>query len=182
MTTNAQSPQAEKSASNGMSVALIGPNDAHRKIVARALAASNGRKVHEFIDYPGNLNDLAGMVEQNFDFVLVDVATDESYALQIIEKLAEIGQPVMAYSARTDQELLMSCMRAGARDFLPLPTENAPEESHPEQSRPAPPPAVPVAKPAVAVAPPVAARPIETKPALAQTPPVARTNVKPIVP
>jgi periplasmic protein TonB len=183
MTTNAQSPQAEKSASNGMSVALIGPNDAHRKIVARALAASNGRKVHEFIDYPGNLNDLAGMVEQNFDFVLVDVDTDESYALQIIEKLAEIGQPVMAYSARTDQELLMSCMRAGARDFLPLPTENAPEESHPELSRPAPPPAVPVAKPAVAVAPPpVAARPVEPKPAPTQTAPVARTNVKPITP
>ena len=60
--------------------------------------------------------------------MLVDVDTDESYALQIIEKLAEIGQSVMAYSARTDQELLMSCMRAGARDFLPLPTETAPEQ------------------------------------------------------
>jgi protein TonB len=182
MTTNAQSPQAEKSATNGMSVALIGPNDAHRKIVARALASSHGRKVHEFIDYPGNLNDLAGMVEQNFDFVLVDVDTDESYALQIIEKLAEIGQPVMAYSARTDQELLMSCMRAGARDFLPLPTENAPEESHPEQSRPATAAAVPVAKPAVAVAPPVAARPVEPRPAPTPAAPAARINVKPIAP
>src|SRR5579864_5808618 len=164
--TNAQSPQAEQNASKGMSVALIGPNDAHRKIVARALASSQGRKVHEFIDYPGNLNDLPSMVEQSFDVVLVDVDTDESYALQIIEKLAEIGQPVMAYSARTDQELLMSCMRAGARDFLPLPTENAPEESHPaeqiqERSRPAP-PAPPVARPVVAAAPPpVAARPAE---------------------
>ena len=67
MSTNAQSPQAEKSASKGMSVALIGPNDAHRQIVARALASSQGRKVHEFIDYPDNLNDLPGMVEQNFD-------------------------------------------------------------------------------------------------------------------
>src|SRR5579863_3303885 len=170
MSTNAQSPQAEQSASKGMLVALIGPNDAHRKIVARALASSQGRKVHEFIDYPGNLNDLPGMVEQGFDFVLVDVDTDESYALQIIEKLAEIGQPVMAYSARTDQELLMSCMRAGARDFLPLPTENAPQEStpqenRPEQSRPAPPAAAPAAKPAVAAAPPIAARPVEPKPA-----------------
>jgi protein TonB len=180
MSTNAHSPQAEDSASKGMSVALIGPNDAHRKIVARALASTQGRKVHEFIDYPADLNDLSGMVEQNFDVVLVDVDTDESYALQIIEKLAEIGQPVMAYSARTDQELLMSCMRAGARDFLPLPTENAPEESRPEQSRPAPPAAAPVAKPAVAAAAPVAARPVEPKPAPPQTAPVARTNVKPI--
>jgi len=187
MPTNAQSPQAEQSASKGMFVALIGPNDAHRKIVARALASSQGRKVHEFIDYPGNLNDLPRMVEQNFDVVLVDVDTDESYALQIIEKLAEIGQPVMAYSARTDQELLMSCMRAGARDFLPLPTENGPEENHAEevraeQSRTVPPPAVPVAKPAVA---PVAARPVEAKPApVPAVPPVPTTrgNVKPIVP
>ena len=121
ISNNAQSPQAEKSASKGMAVALIGPNDAHRQIVARALATSQGRKIHEFIDYPASLNDLPRMVEQNFDVVLVDVDTDESYALQIIEKLAEIGQPVMAYSARSDQELLMSCMRAGARDFLPRP-------------------------------------------------------------
>ena len=92
MSTNAQSPQAENGAAKGMSVALIGPNDAHRKIVARALASTQGRKVHEFIDYPGNLNELPVMVEQNFDVVLVDVDTDESYALQIIAKLAEIGQ------------------------------------------------------------------------------------------
>ncbi len=188
MSTNAQSPQAEQSTSKGMLVALIGPNDAHRKIVARALASSQGRKVHEFIDYPGNLNDLPSMVQQGFDFVLVDVDTDESYALQIIEKLAEIGQPVMAYSARTDQELLMSCMRAGARDFLPLPTENAPpqesrpEENRPEQSRPAPPAAVPASKPAVATTPPVAARPVEPRPAPLPPVPAARSNLKPIVP
>ena len=84
------------------------------------------------------------MVEQGFDVVLVDVDTDESYALQIIEKLAEIGQPVMAYSARTDQELLMSCMRAGARDFLPLPTEPGQEQSQPQPAS-----AQPVARPVV---------------------------------
>jgi periplasmic protein TonB len=204
--TNAQSPQAEKSASKGMSVALIGPNDAHRQIVARALATSQGRKIHEFIDYPASLSDLPQMVEQNFDVVLVDVDTDESYALQIIAKLAEIGQPVMAYSARTDQELLMSCMRAGARDFLPLPNEKAQEESRPEQDRPAPPApapvtrqaAVPVARPAAAQAPkpvaaqvakPVAAaeptRAVQPKPApVPPIPPapVTRSAAKPMVP
>jgi TonB family protein len=190
MSTNAQSPQAEKSAAGGMSVALIGPNDAHRKIVAQALASSQGRKVHEFIDYPGSLDDLPRMIEQNFDVVLVDVDTDESYALQIIGRLAEIGQSVMAYSARTDQELLMSCMRAGARDFLPLPTEDAPKESRPDANRPAPsrampPPPVQVAKPTVAAAPPpVAQRPVEPKPApvpMAPPVPTVRSNVKPIV-
>jgi periplasmic protein TonB len=188
ISNNAQSPQAEKSASKGMAVALIGPNDAHRQIVARALASSQGRKVHEFIDYPAELNDLPGMVEQSFDVVLVDVDTDESYALQIIEKLAEIGQPVMAYSARTDQELLMSCMRAGARDFLPLPTEPGQEQSQPQQ-----PSAQPVARPVVAaVAPQVAAtqaaapyvapRPVEPRPAPLPPAPAARTHVTPIIP
>ena len=54
ISNNAQSPQAEKSASKGMAVALIGPNDAHRQIVARALASTQGRKVHEFNDYPAD--------------------------------------------------------------------------------------------------------------------------------
>jgi protein TonB len=175
--TNAQSPQAEKSVSKGMSVALIGPNDAHRKIVARALASTQGRKVHEFIDYPDKLNDLPHIVEQNFDVVLVDVDTDESYALQIIEKLAEIGQSVMAYSARTDQELLMSCMRAGARDFLPLPTENAPEASR--AAEPAPQPA---ARPAATAAPQAAPRAAEPKPAPLPPVPTVRSNITPIIP
>ncbi len=175
--SNAQTPQGEKSAAKGMNVALIGPNDTHRQIVARALSSSEGRKVHEFIDYPDNLQDLPKMFEQNFDFVLVDVDTDESYALQIIEKLSEIGQSVMAYSARTDQELLMACMRAGARDFLPLPTENGAEPSRPEQSQ-----TQPAAKPAAAAPPPVAARTVEPKPSSAAPAPAARFNVTPIIP
>lgn len=174
ISTNAQSPQAEKSASKGMAVALIGPNDAHRQIVARALASTQGRKVHEFIDYPAALNDLPHMIEQNFDVVLVDVDTDESYALQIIEKLAEIGQSVMAYSARSDQELLMSCMRAGARDFLPLPTEPGQQQSgsEPPSTQPA----------TAAAATQVAPRPAEPKPAPLPPVPAARANVTPIAP
>ena len=174
--TNAQNPQGEKSATKGMNVALIGPNDTHRQIVARALSSSQGRKVHEFIDYPRNLQDLPKMFEQNFDFVLVDVDTDESYALQIIEKLAEMGQSVMAYSARTDEELLKACMRAGARDFLPLPTENGGEASSPEQSQ-----TQSAAKPAAAM-PQVAVKPVEPKPAPVPPAPTARFNVTPIIP
>ena len=174
-TSNAQTPQGEQSAAKGMNVALIGPNDTHRQIVARALASSQGRKVHEFIDYPNQLRDLPKMFEQNFDFVLVDVDTDESYALQIIEKLSEIGQSVMAYSARSDQELLMACMRAGARDFLPLPTENDNKAGSPEPSKAEP----PVAKQAVAP-PPIAARTLE--PAPVPEPPAARSSVTTLIP
>ena len=140
MSTQVQNSEPELSASKGMSVALIGPNDAHRKIVAAALGSAQGRKVHEFIDYPDKLSDLPRMLEQNFDVVLVDVDTDESYALQIIEKVSQLGLAVMAYSARDDQELLMSCMRAGARDFLPLPAgEEIPSQTPPPTPRAAAP-------------------------------------------
>src|SRR5579859_2831399 len=136
MSNNVQNSEPEVAAAKGVSIALIGPNDAHRKTVARGLASAPGRKVHEFIDYPGNLNDLPQMVEQNFDVVLVDVDTDQSYALQIIERLSSLGVSVMAYSARTDQDLLMNCMRAGACDFVPLPTEN---QGEPQSAPQAPP-------------------------------------------
>jgi TonB family protein len=176
MSTNTQiaEPQAS-SGTKGMAVALIGPNDAHRQTVAKALASADGRKVHEFIDYPATLNDLARMMETKFDVVLVDVDTDESYALQIISKLAELGPAVMAYSARTDEDLLKSCMRAGARDFLPLPSEGGSASSSasaaPKSSPAAPKPAPKQTDPQPA-----------TKPITPAVPVAQRSNVTPIVP
>jgi protein TonB len=176
MSTNAQAAEPQSSgAPKGMAVALIGPNDAHRQVVARALASAQGRKIHEFIDYPATLNDLARMMETKFDVVLVDVDTDESYALQIISKVSELGPAVMAYSARTDEDLLKSCMRAGARDFLPLPSENgSAATATPAAPRPA---TVPQQVSRPAVAPPPVAKPVS--PAVPVAP---RSNVTPIVP
>jgi periplasmic protein TonB len=164
---NAQNSESEVTAAKGVSIALIGPNDAHRKTVAHGLASAPGRKVHEFIDYPADLNDLPRMAEQNFDVVLVDVDTDQSYALQIIEKLSSLGISVMAYSARTDQDLLMNCMRAGACDFVPLPTDNQPEPERAPQPQP------PVQQ--------VVPKPPAPKPAPVPAPPAART-ITPVVP
>jgi protein TonB len=171
MSTNAPVEPQSAGATRGMSVALIGPNDAHRQIVARALASADGRKVHEFIDYPATLSDLARMMETKFDVVMVDVDTDESYALQIISKLAELGPAVMAYSARTDEDLLKSCMDAGARDFLPLPSENGSSTSMPVQTKPVPSAPQPVSRP-----------PAPPAPAQKVLPVPPRSNVTPIVP
>ena len=189
MSTNAQGTQQKPSAPpKGMSVALIGPNDAHRQVVARALASAQGRKVHEFIDYPASLEDLARMMETRFDVVLVDVDTDESYALQIITRLAELGPAVMAYSARTDDDLVASCMRAGASDFLPLPDENpsaipatapvsAPPQAAPTQAAPT----QAAATQSVIAPPPPAAKPVASIPQPAPWPAPPRPPVPPAV-
>ena len=187
MSTNAQAAEPQISgAPTGMSVALIGPNDAHRQVVARALASAQGRKIHEFIDYPATLNDLARMMETKFDVVLVDVDTDESYALQIISKLSELGPAVMAYSARTDEDLLKSCMRAGARDFVPLPSEDSssPASTTPAKATAAPVQAAPkpAATPVQAAPKPAAAAQPVPKPVVPPAPPTVRSNVTPIAP
>lgn len=120
-------------------MAVIGPNAAHRKVVSKALAGSDTRAVREFIDYPAKLTDIQRLMEQQrFDVVMIDVDSDQSYALQVVQKFAAIENVmVMVYSMRNDQALLRSCLEAGARDFLPLPAEAVAEA---ERSLPPAPP------------------------------------------
>jgi periplasmic protein TonB len=141
-----QDQEPQLNASGGMKVALIGPNETHRKIVAKALAGSEARSVREFVDYPSDMGDLPRILEQNFDVIMIDVDSDQSYALKLVENIAAAipNGIVMVYSMRNDPDLLMNCMRAGARDFLPLPSEPESEPAHGPQLvqhevRPAPP-------------------------------------------
>lgn len=115
---------SEPASAPGMSIALIGPNQAHRLTMVRALA-DEARSVREFADYPVNLGELPRLLEQHFDVVMIDVDSDQGYAIKIIETITRLSSAttVMAYSGRNDQDLLMSCMRAGAQDFLPLPDD-----------------------------------------------------------
>jgi TonB family protein len=125
MSITLQEAEPEPFGSSGMSVALIGPNDAHRKIVAKALTGSDAGKVREFINYPGQFTDLPRIVGQSYDVVMLDVDSDQSYALALIENIAAIGRArVIAYSIRSNPDLQESCLLAGAQDFLPLPTED----------------------------------------------------------
>ncbi len=135
MSTALQGPATELTGPSGMSVAVIGPNTAHRKIVAKALGGSSARTVREFSDYPAKLSDVPSIVEQNYDVVMIDVDSDRSYALALIETIAELNKAmVVAYSKKNDPELLLSCMRAGAREFLPLPDDENPAAGANSQS------------------------------------------------
>ncbi len=124
MSTTLQDPNVESASSAMASIALIGPNATHRRVMAKALTGTESRAVREFIDYPANLGDIPHLMEESFDVVMIDVDSDQSYALQIIESVAAYNTSVvMAYSMRNDADLIRDCMRAGARDFLPLPED-----------------------------------------------------------
>lgn len=105
-----------------LSIALIGPNENRRRIVANALAGSGTTMVREFPSYPNKTTDVPRLMEQNFDVFIIDLDGDQRYALELVEDLsANAAVTVMVFSMNNDPNLLMSCMRSGAREFLSQP-------------------------------------------------------------
>ncbi len=108
--------------SDALSIALIGPDEKRRKEVASALLACDGTEVREYSAYPPSLDDVPRLVEQRNDVILIDLDSNPEYALDLVESLCANGSAtVMVYSSKPDPELLVRCMRAGAREFLTPP-------------------------------------------------------------
>jgi pilus assembly protein CpaE len=104
-----------------LSVALIGPDEQRRHAVARALAGSQANVTREFASYP-DLDDVPHLLESDYDVIIVDLDSDPEHALDLVEHICgNSSATVMVYSAQADSELLVRCMRAGAREFLSQP-------------------------------------------------------------
>jgi pilus assembly protein CpaE len=104
-----------------LSVALIGPDEQRRNAVARALAGSQANVTREFASYP-ELDDVPHLLESDYDVIIVDLDSDPEHALDLVEHICgNSSATVMVYSGQADSELLVRCMRAGAREFLSQP-------------------------------------------------------------
>jgi pilus assembly protein CpaE len=109
-----------------LSIALIGPDDERRNAAGMVLVGCNGGEIREFSSYPPSLDDVPRLLDQNYDAILIDLDSDQEYALELVEALCATGNAtVMVYSAKTDADLLVRCMRAGAREFLTIPFSHA---------------------------------------------------------
>ena len=107
---------------NVLSIALIGPDEGRRKAAATALAGCQGGEIREFSTYPPSLDDVPKLLEQHYDVIIIDLDSYPEYALELVESICANGSAtVMVYSMKADSELLVRCMRAGAREFLTLP-------------------------------------------------------------
>jgi len=145
------SENSTASGAGALSIALIGPDQQRRKVVASALAGCQARVardpkrsggaagssspagvkgqpsfssvvVREFSSYPVDLKDLPRMLEQNFDIVIVDLDSDPEYALGLVENIcAASAATVMVYAEKADLQIAVRVMRAGAREFLTFP-------------------------------------------------------------
>jgi pilus assembly protein CpaE len=108
--------------SDALSIALIGPDEQRRKEAASALLACDGTEVREYSAYPPSLDDVPRLIEQHNDVIIIELDSNPEYALELVESLCANGSAtVMVYSSKPDPDLLVRCMRAGAREFLSPP-------------------------------------------------------------
>jgi pilus assembly protein CpaE len=121
MSTTVQFPDTFVSA-GVLSTAVIGPDDQRRNAVIEALTESQNGQIREFIGYPASIADAAKVLMRAYDVVLVDLDSNPEFALDLVEGICVHGSAiVMVYSALGDPDLIVRCMRAGAREFLRLP-------------------------------------------------------------
>jgi len=115
-------PNTDLVGTGKLSLVLIGPEEARRKSIGRVVVGPQAAITRELTRYP-DVDELAGILEADQDAVIVDVDPDPERALDVVENVCETsaGITVMVYSDRTDHELLVRCMRAGAREFLTEP-------------------------------------------------------------
>lgn len=110
--------------STPLSIAVISPDASHREQAITALARFTNGRIREFISYPPGASAIAQALKQDFDVVIIDLDNDPEYALELVENVCADGSTnVIVYSAKSDPALLLRCMRAGAREYLPMPID-----------------------------------------------------------
>lgn len=104
-----------------LSIALIGPVDGRRQSIATALAALDGTATREFPAYP-ELDDIPRLLDAAFDVIIIELDSSPEHALDLVETICGSSNvTVMVYSDQLIPEMLVRCMRAGAREFLTHP-------------------------------------------------------------
>src|SRR4051794_21293494 len=120
MSTSMRDP--ESLSMNALSVVLIAPHDGRRRALAAALKGPQSAVRREFADYP-SLETLTQLIDEGCDVLIVDLDPDPERALDLVETVCSTNGAVtvMIYSSRKDPDLLVRCMRAGARELLADP-------------------------------------------------------------
>jgi pilus assembly protein CpaE len=114
--------ETESLSMSTLSLVLIGPDEKRRRAVAHVFAGSQATITRELSLYPA-FDDLPGILETDCDGVIIDLDANPEQAFEVIENLCSSNNSitVMVYSAHSDPQMLVRCMRAGAREFLTEP-------------------------------------------------------------
>lgn len=122
----------ENPTTNQLSIAVIGPDESLRAPLLGAISECRAGGVHNFHSYPPRVQDVNNLLELKCNVVMIELDSDPDYAVEIVRAVcAGSHSTVMVYSRMTDSEvsnsdLLMRCMRLGAREFLNPPFPGTP--------------------------------------------------------
>ena len=117
--------RTEKAGTDLLSVVVIGPDDRRRSDVVFALQGPLCSEPHQVSQYPKK-PQMARLIEYHPDVVIVDLDGNPESALDVVEHMCAASQAtVMVYSSGTHQDMMVRCMRAGAREFLDSPIQGS---------------------------------------------------------
>jgi pilus assembly protein CpaE len=115
-------PTSDSTDAGALLIAIIDSDDLRRQEVANALAGFEGTKVQEYDAYPADLEDLPLLLDLHYDAIILGIDEDPGYAFDVVEAICLHDlATVMVYSEQNELDLAIRFMRAGAREFLPLP-------------------------------------------------------------
>ncbi|MGD0294909.1 MAG: AAA family ATPase [Terracidiphilus sp.] len=121
MSTAIQIPDSLMSTGD-LSIAVISPDEHRRNAATSALGECHNGPIREYITYPPNLHEVSRTLGNTFDIIFVDLDSNPEYALELVESICTHGlATAIVYSAQADPDLLVRCMRAGAREYLMQP-------------------------------------------------------------
>ncbi len=106
---------------SALSLVLISPDKGHRQKISEAFAATQMGSLKELSSYPA-IDDIREVAVDG-DVIIVDLDPDPERALDVVENICSdhSSVTVMVYSACAESDLLVRCMRSGAREFLSEP-------------------------------------------------------------
>jgi pilus assembly protein CpaE len=108
-----------------LTVAVLDPDPQRRNAAAAVLAGNKNLHVTEIPSFPGKVGELAQLLPQPPNVVLLNVDCDPDLAFNLVENLsANVRTYVMAYSSNADMKVAVHLMRAGAHEFFTAPIDS----------------------------------------------------------
>jgi len=115
-------PAPAKIQAEPLSIALIGPDVSRRMEAAATLTSCGVGEIRQFTAYPLARDVQTTLIEPQYDVVVIDLESDPECALELVESICSNSPAtVILYTSLPDPDLLVRCMRAGARELLTLP-------------------------------------------------------------
>jgi pilus assembly protein CpaE len=120
---NTDSPEETSGSSRAqvLSIAIVDPNLERRNAIAGMLCSLGSALVAPRVTMLAGIEEFRALSRQDFGVVMVAAEGNREATIKAIEAICRGSWITMAYSASTNDDLLIHCIRTGVREFLIYP-------------------------------------------------------------